>query len=184
MALGLVAALPVAGGERNMRRSAEELVNVFLAPGNAQWLVGPIARLATAEEVEAYLAITDDEAAERFIDEFWASQEPFAGTSELSARQHFEHLAEEADRLYSETAFSGRHTDRGTIFVLYGPPDEVDFKPARSGRRGRYRSPPMSSRYGLVERWRYHKGKVGLDGQSPKREYRFVRQDGLTRFAD
>ena len=61
IAVSLLAGLPSAAAERDKRRSPGELVNVFLAPGNAQWLVGPIALMASEEEIETYLAITDDE---------------------------------------------------------------------------------------------------------------------------
>jgi GWxTD domain-containing protein len=181
--LSLLAGLPSAAAGRDKRLSSDELVNVFLAPGNAQWLVGPIARLASEEEVEAYLAITDDEIAERFIDDFWARREPVPATPGLTARQQFEQLAEDADLLFSEATRPGRRTDRGTIFILYGPADEVDHTPVRPAQSGRYRAPPMSSGYGQVERWRYLKKKVGLDGRSPKPVYHFIRDSDRTRFA-
>lgn len=181
VAASLLSAPPAAAAERGNGRTPDELVNVFVAPGYAQWLVGPIARLASEDEVRAYLAITDDAAAERFIDEFWQRREPMPDMPGLSARQQFEQLAEEADRQFGEATFRGRHTDRGTVFILYGPPDDVQHRPARPARSGRYRSPPMSSRHGLVERWLYRKARVGLDGSSPRGEYRFIREGDLTR---
>ena len=184
VAFGLLVGLPADAAERRKARPPGELVNVFVSPGNAQWLVGPIALMASDEEVDAYLEITDDEAAERFIDSFWSRRKPIGDTPGLTARQQFEHLAEEADRLYGEETLRGRHTDRGTIFILYGPPDEVDHKPVQRRRVGRYRSPPVSSGQGMVERWIYNDDKVGLDGRAPKRTYRFIRRNDLTRFAN
>ena len=181
----MIAACLVAGPAEGGRwRSAGELINIFLAPGNAQWLVGPIALMASDEEVDAYLEITSDEAAERFIDSFWSRRGPLEDSPGLTARQQFEQLAEEADRLYSEQTLRGRHTDRGTIFILYGPPDRVDHKPVRRPRVGRFRSPPVGSGKGVVERWLYDGDRVGLDGRQPKRAYRFIRRNDLTRFAD
>lgn len=184
VAAGLLVSLTSVAAERDEQRSRGDLVNVFLAPGNAQWLVGPIARMASEDEIAAYLAITEDEAAERFIDGFWARREPAEAESGPTARQLFEERAEEADRLYTEAMVPGRRTDRGTIFILYGPPDEVKFKPAKPKRGGRYRSRPMSSRYGQVEHWIYAEGQVGLHGRPPRRAYRFVRVGDLTRFID
>ncbi len=163
---------PAAGAaERGKRRSADELINVFLSPGKAQWLIGPIAHLASDEQIDAFLEITDDESAERFIGEFWSDRRPLEGAPGLTARQQFEHLAEEADLRYGEATFPGRRTDRGTIFILYGPPDEVDYKPARRARNGE------------VEIWLYERARIGLDGKAPKRAYHFIEQDDLTRFA-
>ena len=180
-----LAAAPAAGAaERGRWRTADELINIFLGPGNAQWLVGPIARMASPEEIDAFLEITDDEAAERFIDRFWSQREPVEGAPGLTAREQFEKLAEEADRQFGEQTLRGRHTDRGTIFILYGPPDEVDHKPVASARTGRFRSRPVSSSRGVVERWRYRPDKTGLDGRKPKRTYRFIRRNDFTRFAN
>jgi GWxTD domain-containing protein len=171
IAASLLAASPSGGAERGKQRSADELLNVFLSPGRAQWLVGPIARLATDEEIEAYLEITDEVAAERFIDEFWARREAIEGIPGLTARQQFEELAEEADRRFGEPTFPGRRTDRGTIFILYGPPDEVEYRDSR--RR----------RLGLVETWLYEGSRLGLDGQPAKRAYHFIQEGDMTRFA-
>jgi GWxTD domain-containing protein len=171
IAASLLAASSAAGAERGKRRSADELLNVFLSPNNAQWLVGPIARLASEEEINAFLEIVDDAEAERFIGEFWSRRQPIEGVAGLTARQQFEHLAEEADRQYGEEIYAGRRTDRGTIFIIYGPPDEVDYKPARKARLGE------------VEVWLYEPGKTGLDGKAPKRSYHFIQQGDLTRFA-
>lgn len=183
IAASLLAGLPGAAAARGKQRSPEELVNVLLTPGNAQWLVGPIARMASEEEVEAYLTISDDEEAERFIDEFWSGRQPIEGVPGVTARQQFEQLAQEADRKFGEAAYPGRRTDRGTIFIIYGPPDEVDFKPLQRHRLSHYRTSPPSSRHGRVEHWRYDKDRVGLDGRSPRRIYKFVRNGELVRFA-
>ena len=168
----LLAGPPAGAAERGKQRAADELINVFLSPGPAQWLAGPIAGLATDEQIDAYLAITDDDVAERFIDEFWSSRRPIEGMPGLTARQQFEHLADEADLRYGEETFPGRRTDRGTIFILYGPPDEVDYKPARRAKHGE------------VEVWLYVRERIGLDGKAPKRAYHFIQVDDLTRFAE
>ena len=156
---------------KGKERSADELLNVFLSPGYAQWLVGPIARLATEEEIEAFLELADDAAAERFIDEFWSRRRLVEGVPGMTARIQFEHLAGEADRRFGEATFPGRRTDRGTIFILYGPPDEIDYRPSRRERSGD------------VEVWLYERERIGLDGKKPKKAYYFVQEGDLTRFA-
>ncbi|MFQ5349116.1 MAG: GWxTD domain-containing protein [Thermoanaerobaculia bacterium] len=171
IAASLLAGAPAGAAERGKRRSADELINVFLSPGKAQWLVGPIARLATDEEIDAFLEIADEQEAERFIDEFWSRRRPIGGVPGRTARQQFEALAEEADRLYGEATFPGRRTDRGTIFILYGPPEKIEYKPARRKKLGE------------VEVWLYDTEKVGLHGKKPKRAYNFIQEDDLTRFA-
>lgn len=171
IAASLLAGAPAIAAKRGKQRSADELLNVFLSPGRAQWLVGPIARLATEEQIETYLEITDDEAAERFIAEFWADRKPIEGVPGLTARRQFEQLAAEADRRFGEATYPGRRTDRGTIFILYGPPDDIDYKQARR------------EAYGEIEVWYYRRPRLGLDGKPPEPVYNFIRDGDLTRFA-
>ncbi|MGH9464397.1 MAG: GWxTD domain-containing protein [Thermoanaerobaculia bacterium] len=165
----VLAALPTAGRER--APSAEELTNYQLAPAYALWLLGPISRLADDEERDAYLALSDDEAAAQFIHEFWerrGGMRPFPPTPAYL----FEQRAAEADVLYREGLHVGHATDRGTIYVLYGPPGETRFEasPSPGGE--------------AVEVWLYPKDtQPGLDGQPPKGLYTFRRDaEGLTRF--
>ncbi len=147
----------------------EDLLNVFLSPEYSRWLVGPIARMATAEEVNAYLALDDDAAAAAFIEEFWQRRDPLPGEEGNPVHELFERRSAEADSLYTEAAFPGGRTDRGTIHVLYGPPERVryDISPRRT-------DPP-------IETWVYSSdARPGLDGKQPNRLYRFIKRGDLT----
>ena len=164
-----VAAVPAAGRER--QPSAEELTNFQLGPELARWLVGPLARLASAEERAEYLRLADAAAAERFIAAFWERRggiRPFPPTPGYLFAQR----VAEADVLYRDGHHLGHRTDRGTIYVLYGPPAATRFEasPSPGGEP--------------VEIWLYAKAAPpGLDGESPKGLYSFRREeDGVTRF--
>jgi len=138
-----------------------ELTNPFLGPRYAQWLVGAVGDIATGEERSEYLRIEDDEAAQRFIDQFWEGR----GT----LRQVYEQRAEEADKRFTEGTVPGRRTDRGAIFILYGEPEESEYEQHRD-----VDDPP-------VELWRYpKKATAGLDGKQPLRVYRFIRWGEVT----
>lgn len=143
--------------------TSPELSNVRLGPEYSQWLIGPIARLSTREEVDAFLGLADDAAAASFIEAYWGRRgEP--------VRRAFEARAGEADRRFTEAGYAGRRTDRGTIFVLYGEPREIRFE---------------SSRYvGLppYEVWEYEPGVKSLDGRPVAKQYRFAKRDDLTVF--
>ena len=92
-------------------RSAADLTNPALGPEHSSWLIGPIARIATAEEIRQYLALTDDAQAETFIERFWASRNPTSGAGN-PLRQAFDERAAQADRQLTEAGFRGRHTVR------------------------------------------------------------------------
>lgn len=163
----LLAALAVLGmagcGSSTAGTTADPagLANVRLGPEYSHWLLGPVARMATPEEIDAYLALDDDFAALELIDAFWARRG-------AEARRTFERRVETADRRYGEGGVLGRRTPRGTIHVLYGAPESVEYEiPLEGGEP--------------IEVWEYPEdAPVGLDGRTPERFYRFRKQGDLT----
>lgn len=150
---------------------ADRLLNLNLSPEYASWLVGPISRMASEEERQEYMALTDDAAARAFIDDFWARRDPYPQRPDNPLRETYEERAEVADRLYSEGGHLGRRTARGTIYILYGKPDGTDYQIAPNPR-----DPSI-----LV--WFYESGAApGLDGREPAQYYRFIRRDEVTEF--
>lgn len=165
LALGLLI-LTVAGGssaQKFKQFDRLDVTNLLLGPEYSQWLVGPIAHIASEAERNEYLSLADDAAAEQFIDAFW-QQRP-------EAQKLFDRRAEQADKRYTEGTFVGSRTDRGTIFVLYGEPESTEYEEHRN-----IEDPD-------VERWVYLKSAdEGLDGKKPRRQYRFAKEGDVTEF--
>lgn len=146
-----------------------DLTNAALSPAYSQWLIGPVAHLATVEEVRQYLALPSDDEAARFIDAFWARRNPHPASSRNAARELFEKRCAEADKLYTEAGYSGRRTDRGAVYVIFGPPADV-----RMEISARATDPP-------IELWTYKAThEPSLSGRSPQTAYRFVKRGDLT----
>ncbi|HEX2253225.1 MAG TPA: GWxTD domain-containing protein [Thermoanaerobaculia bacterium] len=167
----VVAALLAAGCASSPTAGApEDLINPRLGPEHAQWLVGPVAVLATGEEIERYLALGSDAAAAEFIEQFWAGRNPYPNRPDNPLRETFEQRAAEADRRYSEGGLRGRRTDRGTIYVLFGEPtrQDRDISPTPG-------DPPL-------ELWFYDQAEAGLGGERPQGVYRFVKRGDVTTF--
>ncbi|HEX9943801.1 MAG TPA: GWxTD domain-containing protein [Thermoanaerobaculia bacterium] len=159
------------GGAVSAPRSLAELTNPFLGPEYTAWLVGAVSRIATPQEVQEYLALKDDPQAAAFVQAFWDRRDPAPDRPGNPIREAFDQRSTDADRLYSEAGFQGRRTDRGVLYVLYGPPEKVDFEvsPVPNG-------PP-------VEVWTYGSSSPsGLDGKRPAGVYRFIKQGELTVF--
>lgn len=174
---GLVAALAAAPAEGARRKKARdvpstaELVNPLLSPRLSLWLVGPIARMATKEEIAAFGSAVTDEEAMAVIEAFWKKRDPAPQFDANPLREDFEKRAAEADRQFTEAGSLGRSSDRGTLFVLYGPPTEQDYEISDHPD-----DPPI-----LV--WKYDSDTAeGLDGAKPDRFYRFIRRGDRTVF--
>jgi GWxTD domain-containing protein len=151
--------------------TAEELFQPFLEGELSHWLVGPIGRMASEDEITAYLRLKTTEEANQFIDAFWAKRDPDPSQPGNAVLDLFTKRAAEADKKFAEAAVAGRRTDRGTIHVLYGEPESVEYEEFRDV------SGPD------IELWRYpKKAETGLDGRRPEKDYRFAKLDDLTRF--
>jgi GWxTD domain-containing protein len=168
-AVPLLAGALACGSAAPRATSAADLTNPFLGPEQSSWLIGPIARIASPEEIRTYLALTDEAQATQFIDRFWAQRDPNPGKPGNPLREAFDERSLEADRLFTEAGFRGRRTDRGTIFVVYGPPTKTDFEI----------SPAPGEP--AIEAWTYAgTSPAGLDGKKPASLYRFMKRGDLT----
>ena len=149
----------------------EDITNFRLGPEYAQWLVGPLVHLATAEEREQFLALSDAAAAEVFIEAFWKRRGPNLVFPPTGPKITFERRAREADRVFSEGTFLGRRTDRGTVYVLYGSPQSLEYASSPTGM-----GPPITI-------WNFtKKAGTGLDGKRPDRQYGFRLQGSVMKF--
>jgi len=188
-ALALAAVLMAgacASGQQQVQ-SAAAVTNPSLGPEYSTWMVGPVARLATPQEVSSYLALNDDAAAQEFIRQFWQRRNPRPDGSVNQILATFERRAAVADRLYGEAGLPGHQTPRGTIYVLYGKPHKIEFDdPPRRGEAA-------------IEVWIYGPpdGKktapmpvpvpilgedtgIDLDGKQPAERYRFIKRGEMT----
>jgi GWxTD domain-containing protein len=157
------------GAGASSPRSEAALTNPFLGPEYTSWLVGPVSRLASPQEIQEYLALKDDGQAAAFVQAFWDRRDPAPEKPGNPLRQALDARSAEADRLYSEAGLLGRRTDRGVVYVLYGRPSKVDYEvsPVPHG-------PP-------VEVWMYESGSPsGLDGKRPAGIYRFIKSGDRT----
>jgi GWxTD domain-containing protein len=168
--LVLAAALSVAAcSASGPKRSLAELTNPSLGPELSLWLVGPVAHLATDQEIGSYLALRDDAQAKAFIEHFWAIRNPTPNRPDNPLQKLFEERCVQADHLFGESGYAGRRTDRGAIYVLYGKPKKMDYAvgPVEN-------SPPL-------EVWEYAPNSApGLDGQKPLSSYRFIKRGDVT----
>ena len=114
---------------------------------------------------------TDDADAAAFIEGFWERRGPNLAFPPTGPRVTFERRAQEADRVFTEGTNLGRRTDRGTVFILYGSPETLEYATSPTGM-----GPP-------IEIWSYSKKtEPGLDGEKPERRYGFRLQGSVTKF--
>jgi GWxTD domain-containing protein len=78
--------------------------------------------LGTAEEKTAWKKASDDIARRMFIEGFWRQRDPNPDTEENEYRSDFQRRVAFADHMFVTEKTRGSLTDRGRVFVLFGPP--------------------------------------------------------------
>lgn len=102
-----------------------------------KWLNEDVVYIITAEERSAFLHLSTNEEREQFIEAFWARRNPDPDSPENTFKEeHYRRIAY-ANEHYA-SGIPGWKTDRGKIYIIWGPPDETDSHP--SG--GTYERPP------------------------------------------
>jgi GWxTD domain-containing protein len=95
----------------------------------------PLVYLMAPEEQGVYPGLTVD-GKRSFLRRFWAKRDPTPGTRRNEAQEDVYTRIAEANRRFREggaVAIPGWRTDRGRVFIKYGPPDEVLERPRAGG---------------------------------------------------
>src|SRR5581483_9343095 len=136
------------------KRKREAKLRKELETPYRKWLNEDVTYIITDEERAAFKRLQNDEEREQFIENFWLRRDPTPDTVENEFKEeHYRRIAY-ANEHYA-SGIPGWKADRGRIYIMYGPPDEIESHP--SG--GTYERPPeegggTTSTYPF-EQWRY-----------------------------
>ncbi len=108
-----------------------------LDPQYQKWLNEDVVYIITPEERSAFLHLSTNEERDQFIEAFWARRNPDPDSPENTYKEDIYRRIAYANEHFS-SGIPGWKTDRGKIYIIWGPPDEVDSHP--SG--GTYERPP------------------------------------------
>jgi GWxTD domain-containing protein len=90
-----------------------------------KWLNEDVSYIITDEERAAFKRLQTDEEREQFIENFWLRRDPTPDTVENEFKEeHYRRIAY-ANEHYA-SGIPGWKTDRGKIYIMYGPPDEIE----------------------------------------------------------
>lgn len=91
-----------------------------------------MAYIATADELKEYNALSL-EGKRRFVLDFWKRRDPDPSTPQNEMfQEHIRRFNLANDRFSTSLTdrSDGWNTDRGRVFILYGPPDEIIYSPS------------------------------------------------------
>src|SRR6516165_9244162 len=140
--------------KQKMRKTLKELDTPYRT-----WLEEDVVYIITPDERNAFLQLETNEEREQFIEQFWLrrSSNPDLPDNDFK-EEHYRRIAY-ANEHYA-SGIPGWKTDRGRMYIMWGPADEVDSHPT-GGTYDR----PMEEGGGSTStypwetwRWRYLEG--------------------------
>ena len=114
--------------ERQRKANAKALKQE-LGKTYKKWMDEDVRWIITDEERAAFKELSNDEERDQFIEAFWARRDPTPDTPENEFKEeHYRRIA------YANEHFAagipGWKTDRGRIYIMYGPADEIESHPS------------------------------------------------------
>jgi len=111
------------------KKAQKRALNVELSKTYKKWLNEDVVWIITDQERAAFKQLSNDEERDNFIEAFWQRRDPTPDTEENEYKEeHYRRIA------YANEHFAagipGWKTDRGRIYIMYGPADEVDSHPS------------------------------------------------------
>jgi GWxTD domain-containing protein len=111
------------------RKKQEAKLRKELETPYKKWLNEDVVYIITDEERQAFKRLNTDEEREQFIEQFWLRRDPTPDTEENEFKEeHYRRIAYTNEHYAS--GIPGWKTDRGRIYITYGPPDEIDSHPS------------------------------------------------------
>lgn len=101
-----------------------------LSPANADFL-SKVRYIITREERKIFLELPDS-GKPKFIEEFWARRDPDPDTEENEFKIEYFNRIELATKQFAGEGMPGWLTDRGRIYILFGPPTDKVTNPMAS----------------------------------------------------
>src|SRR5215469_5736663 len=93
------------------------------------WLEQDVAYIISDEERKAFKNLSNDEEREAFIESFWQRRNPNPDSPENEFREeHYRRIQYANDHFAAGKP--GWKTDRGHIYIAYGPPDSIESHPS------------------------------------------------------
>jgi len=103
----------------------------LLAKAYQRWLHEDVRWIITPEERASFSRLSKNDERNRHVEQFWQRRDPTPDTSENEYKEeHYRRIAYANEHF--GRAVPGWETDRGRIYILYGPPDRIQAEPVRS----------------------------------------------------
>jgi GWxTD domain-containing protein len=162
---------------KDQKQQSDNALKKELSSQYKKWLDEDVVYIITSEERHAFLHLATNEEREQFIEAFWQRRNPDPDSPENTFKEeHYRRIAY-ANEHYA-SGIPGWKTDRGRIYIMWGPADEVDYHaPGDQYDRPFDQGGGTTTTYGF-EDWRYRY----LEGMGENVQLEFVDPTGTGEF--
>jgi GWxTD domain-containing protein len=145
------------------KKKREQDLRKELPSAYRSWEETDVVYIITDEERQALHRLLNDEERDSFIEQFWRRRDPTPDTEENEFKEeHYRRIAYANERFAS--GIPGWKTDRGQIYIKFGPPDEIESHPSGGTYQRPIEQGGGSTNTFPFERWRYrYLENVGTD---------------------
>ncbi len=150
------------------RRQQQDRLRKELETPYKKWLTEDVGYIISDEERKAFKTLQTDEEREQFIEQFWLRRDPTPDTEENEYREEIYRRIAYANQHFA-SGIPGWKTDRGMIYIKYGPADETETHNGGTEQRSFQEGGGETSTYPW-EKWRYRY----IEGFPPNVEIEFV----------
>ena len=133
------------------------------------WLKEDVAYIITSEERAAFKRLQNAEEREQFIEQFWIRRDPTPDTAENEYKEELYRRIAYVNE-YFGSGKPGWKTDRGRIYITFGPPDEREEHPTGGMYTRPYELGGGETQTYPWEKWRYRY----IEGMESNVEIEFV----------
>ncbi|MFH1893044.1 MAG: GWxTD domain-containing protein [Candidatus Zixiibacteriota bacterium] len=85
--------------------------------------------ISTSKQLRELKKLDSKDEVDRFLRDFWANLDPTPGTPKNEVKQEYDRRFQYAEEHFRESNIPGSQTDRGRVYIIYGPPAEIYLRP-------------------------------------------------------
>ena len=136
------------------KRKREDKLRKELEGPYRKWLSEDVVYIISDEERAAFKRFSTEEEKENFVEQFWLRRDPTPDTAENEFKEeHYRRIAYTNERYAS--GIPGWKTDRGRIYITFGPPDENESHPSGGSYERPIEEGGGTTSTFPFEKWRY-----------------------------
>jgi GWxTD domain-containing protein len=115
--------------EEKRKKANAKAMRQELSADDKNWLNKDVRWIITDEEKKAFMQLSNEEEREQFIESFWDRRNPNPDSEDNEFKDEHYRRIEYANEHFP-AGMPGWMTDRGRIYIVYGPPDEIESHPS------------------------------------------------------